>query len=98
MLPAEIASTTAKPSMILARNRRVGSLSDGKLVRFSNPTPSPRLHSENPDWEPPAPDPVRKTRAEWIRVCKFRPHSPGCKAGSVFFVPGAPFGEVDGRH
>ena len=26
MLAAEIASTTAKPSMILARNRKVGSL------------------------------------------------------------------------
>src|SRR5687768_6416638 len=76
MLPAEMASTTAKPSMILARNRTVGSLSDGKPVRFVNPTSGPRLHSENPDWESPAPDPVRKTRAEWIRLSKFRPHSP----------------------
>jgi hypothetical protein len=43
MLAAEIASTTAKPSMILARNRKVGSLIDGDPARFDTPTPNPRL-------------------------------------------------------
>ena len=40
MLAAEIASTTAKPSMILERNRRVGSLIDEPL-RFWNRTLPP---------------------------------------------------------
>ena len=40
MLAAEIASTTVKPSMILERNRRVGSLNDEPL-RFWNRTLPP---------------------------------------------------------
>ena len=34
MLAAEMASVTAKPSMILARNRKVGSLIENEPVRF----------------------------------------------------------------
>ena len=34
MLAAEIASVTAKPSMILARNRRVGNLIDDDPATF----------------------------------------------------------------
>jgi hypothetical protein len=42
MLPAEIASTTAKPRMILARNLRVGNIVrlDGDAVRPDIPNPS----------------------------------------------------------
>src|SRR5450759_3382261 len=48
MLAAETASTTAKPSMTFARNRKVGSLSDidrGQTC-LDNPTSNPRLLSE----------------------------------------------------
>src|SRR5438128_8355888 len=69
MLAAEIASTTAKPSMILARNRRVGSLKDEPL-RFRNRTSSPRFRSEKQASGGPAPNPVRKLKAEWIKVRK----------------------------
>jgi hypothetical protein len=43
MLAAEIASTTAKPSMTFARKRRVGSLSDidRGQTRPNNPTSTP---------------------------------------------------------
>ena len=70
MLAAEIASTTAKPSMILARNRRVGSLKDEPL-RFRNRTSTPRFRSEKQASGGPAPNPVRKIKAEWIKVRKF---------------------------
>ncbi len=69
MLAAEIASTTAKPSMILARNRRVGSLKDEPL-RFKNRTSPPVFVLKNRHREAPAPNPVRKVKAEWIRVRK----------------------------
>src|SRR5437667_5614928 len=69
MLAAEIASTTAKPSMILARNRRVGSLKDEPL-RFRNRTSSPRFRSEKQASGGRAPNPVRKLKAEWIKVRK----------------------------
>src|SRR3981189_3195024 len=71
MLAAEIVSTAAKPSMILERNLRVGSLIDGNPVRASNPTSTPRLHSENPRDRGANPDPVGKTTAEWIKGGKF---------------------------
>jgi hypothetical protein len=45
MLTAVIASTTAKPSMIFPRNRRVGSfnVSDCSPARFDDPTLTPRF-------------------------------------------------------
>src|SRR3954464_11249351 len=70
MLAAEIASTTAKPSMILARNRRVGSLKD-EPPRFKNRTPHPVFVLKNRHREALPPNPVRKVKAEWIRVRKF---------------------------
>jgi hypothetical protein len=47
MLAAEMASTTAKPSMILPRNRKVGNFSDTDCgqTRFNIPTTNPRLLS-----------------------------------------------------
>jgi hypothetical protein len=47
MLAAEIASTTAKPSMTFARKRKVGNFSDidRGQTRFDNPTSNPRLLS-----------------------------------------------------
>src|SRR3978361_1430287 len=87
MLAAEMASVTAKPSMILARNRRVGNLIENDPVRFSNPTSTPWFRSENPEWEAPAPLSLRKTTAEWIRVCKFEQFSLGCEGGrGVFYL------------
>ena len=74
MLAAEIASTTAKPSMILPRNRKVGNFDDIDVdpARSDNPTATPRLRSENQrNRERERPDPLLKTRAEWIRVGKF---------------------------
>ena len=50
MLPAEIASTTAKPRMILARNLRVGNIVrfDGDAVRPD--IPNPQFHfSRDPE-------------------------------------------------
>src|SRR4051812_23277624 len=70
MLAAEIASTTAKPSMILARNRRVGNLKD-EPPRFKNRTPHPVFVLKNRHREALPPNPVRKVKAEWIRVRKF---------------------------
>src|SRR6185295_5642817 len=70
MLAAEIASTTAKPSMILARNRRVGSLKD-EPPRFKNRTSHPVFVLKNRHREALPPNPVRKVKAEWIRVRKF---------------------------
>ena len=48
MLTAETASTTAKPSMIFARNRKVGSFNDIDCGRacFDNPTSNSRSTSE----------------------------------------------------
>src|SRR5258708_39928316 len=79
MLAAEIASVTAKPSMILARNRRVGNLIENDPVRFSSPTSAPVFILKTATGRPPAPQSLRKTRAEWIRVCKFGPFSLGCE-------------------
>src|SRR6187551_412570 len=92
MLAAEIASTTAKPSMILARNRKVGSLK-GEPSRFRNRTSTPRFRSENQALEAPAPNPVRKLKAEWIRPRKCGQKRQG--AGSVLADPlQRPSGEV----
>jgi hypothetical protein len=64
-----MASTTAKPSMILARNRRVGSLKD-EPPRFRNRTSSPVFVLKSRHREAPPPYPVGKLKAEWIRVRK----------------------------
>src|SRR5437899_12908082 len=69
MLAAEIASTTAKPSMILGRNRRVGSLK-AEPLRFKNRTSHPVFVLKNRHREAPATNPVRKVKAEWIKVRK----------------------------
>src|SRR5882757_5228966 len=76
MLTAEMASTTAKPSMILARNRNVGSLTDIDCgqTRFDSPTRTPvvlPIPSRNRERE--LPDSMLKPRAEWIRGRKFAP-------------------------
>jgi hypothetical protein len=49
MLTTVIASTTAKPSMTLPRNRNVGSLTDIDCgqTRFDDPTSNPRLLPKN---------------------------------------------------
>src|SRR6185369_5481928 len=69
MLAAEIASTTVKPSMILERNRRVGSLNDTPL-RFWNRTLPPvfvlKIRHRGPN-----PNALRKCKAEWIKVRKY---------------------------
>src|SRR6266404_5100689 len=80
MLAAVIASTTAKPSMTLPRNRNVGSLTDIDRghARFDNPTANPRLRPKNQqNRERALPDLVLKIRAEWIRAGKFasEPHA-----------------------
>src|SRR3954451_12710022 len=69
MLPAEIASTTVKPSMILERNRKVGSLKNEPL-RFWNRTFPPVFVLKNRH-RGPNPNAVRKCRAKWIRVRKY---------------------------
>src|SRR6266568_8011017 len=77
MLATVIASTTAKPSMTLPRNRNVGSLTDIDRghARFDNPTSNPRLLPKNQqNRERELPDPVLKIRAEWIRAGKFAPN------------------------
>src|SRR3979490_795417 len=79
MLAAEIASTTAKPSMTFARKRRVGSLSDidRGQTRPNNPTSTPRLLSKaSRTRERKLPGPPPKIRAEWIRRRKFGPGFP----------------------
>jgi hypothetical protein len=63
MLTAETASTTAKPSMIFARNRKVGSFNDIDRGRacFDNPTSNSRSISETKEnRERKLPDPKRK--------------------------------------
>ena len=58
MLTAEIASTTEKPSMIFARNRKVGSFADtdGGQIPF-NPTSFPRFSfAKQPNQGARAPD------------------------------------------
>src|SRR5882757_1103670 len=75
MLATVIASTTAKPSMTLPRNRNVGSFTDiGRgHARFDNPTSNPRLVPKNQqNRERELPDPVLKIRAEWIRAVNLR--------------------------
>src|SRR5258707_8295432 len=96
MLAVEVGSGTVKPRMILAGNGKVGSLIDNGPVRFSGPTSSPRLHSENRDREPPVPQSLRKTKAEWIRVCKFGPFSLDCQGCTRAFSPST-IPERDGR-
>jgi hypothetical protein len=70
MLPAEIASTTVKPSMILERNLRVGSLKDEPL-RFLNRTSPPVFILKTTASGAQAPYAVRKLKAEWIRGRKY---------------------------
>src|SRR6266700_224921 len=93
MLATVMASTTAKPSMTLPRNRNVGSLTDIDCgqTRFDNPTSNPRLLPKNQqNRERELPDPVLKIRAEWIRAGKFapNPHSscPGWSRPSTSFL------------
>ena len=75
MLAAETASTTAKPSMIFERNRRVGSLSDRGQIRFDIATLNPRLLSESQsNREYGLRHLVPKTRAEWIKGRKYAPN------------------------
>src|SRR4029453_7131448 len=79
MLTTVIASTTAKPSMTLPRNRNVGSLTDIDCgqTRFDDPTSNPRLLPKNQqNRERELPDWVPKIRAEWIRAGKFAPNPP----------------------
>src|SRR5437899_9889101 len=86
MLATVIASTTAKPSMTLPRNRKVGSLTDIDRghARFDNPTSNPRLLPKNQqNRERELPDPVLKIRAEWIRAGKFAPNP---HAGAWLFL------------
>jgi len=86
MLATVIASTTAKPSMTLPRNRNVGSLMDIDRghARFDNPTSNPRLLPKNQqNRERELPDPVLKIRAEWIRAGKFAPNP---HAGAWLFL------------
>jgi hypothetical protein len=70
MLAAEIASTTAKPSTIFPRNRRVGSFSDLDLdsAPCDISTPNPRLVRKTSGISS---DPRLKIRAEWIKGGKF---------------------------
>src|SRR3981081_1430313 len=74
MLAAEIASTTAKPSITLERKRRVGSLNDIDCgqIRPDNPTSNPRLFQRHRIRERGLPDLVPKTKAEWIRGRKLK--------------------------
>src|ERR1700719_2895344 len=74
-LKAEMTSTTAKPSWILARNRKLGSqpVSDCGQARFDIPTPDSTLSSGKPMGAGThgAPTPVGKVRAQWIKGGKF---------------------------
>src|ERR1700694_533796 len=67
MLAADTASTAAKPSMILPRNRRVGSFGDTDCEL----TPNPRPDSKTQHRERELPDPTPKIRTEWIMARKF---------------------------
>ena len=91
-----MASTTAKPSMTLPRNRNVGSLTAAihcGQPRFDNPNSNPVLLAGNQhNRERELPDPVLKIRAEWIRAGKFAPNrhpDTWCvfPAIHVFFLP-----------
>src|SRR5664279_1313147 len=90
MLAADTASTTAKPSMILARNRRVGSFSDTDC----KPTPTLRPYSKLQHRERELPDPTLKIRAEWIMARKFGldpyPSWPGFVAAIHVFLARIP--------
>src|SRR6202161_1538402 len=77
MLAADTASTTAKPSMILARNRKVGSLSDIDCGRacFDNSTSNSCPASENrQNRQGKPPGPKQKRRGKWRRGCKTYRH------------------------
>jgi hypothetical protein len=92
MLATVIASTTAKPSMTLPRNRNVGSFADIDRghTRFDNPTLEPPSSSqESAEPGARAPGLVLKIRAEWIRAGKFasEPHA----ESMGFFSPYPPF-------
>src|SRR6266487_6908379 len=90
MLATVIASTTAKPSMTLPRNRNVGSLTDIDRghARFDNPTSNPRLLLKNQqNRERELPDPVLKIRAEWIRAGKFAAKSSCREHGFLLTCP-----------
>src|SRR2546430_1692152 len=90
MLAAETANTTAKPSMIFERNRRVGSLSDRGQIRFDIATLNPRLLSESQsNREYGLRHLVPKTRAEWIKGRKYAPNPrAGAYAARAFGASG----------
>jgi hypothetical protein len=70
MLAAEMASTIAKPSMIFARNRKVGSFSDIDCGRacFDNPTSNSRpVLGNQQNRERKLPGPKQKSKGEWIK-------------------------------
>src|SRR5258706_7024384 len=89
MLATVIASTTAKPSMILPRNRNVGSLTgiDRGRAHFDNATSNPRLPQNQQNREREFPDLLLKIRAEWLRAGKFAPNP---HAGSARHGPACP--------
>ena len=69
-LLAEIASTSAKPRMILARKRRVGSLTVSSNCRF--PTSPPPMSATSPrSREHRSPARLPEIKAEWIRAGKY---------------------------
>src|SRR5262245_27776909 len=70
MVAAEIASVTAKPSMILPRNRRVGNLIDSDRFSPGIPTPVFVLKTTRVRRAPP-PDSGSKTIGQWIKVRKY---------------------------
>ena len=69
MLAAEIASTIAKPSMIFARNRKVGNRSEIDCGRacFNDPTSNSPSCLRYQNRKRKLPDPKRQTNREWIR-------------------------------
>src|SRR3954454_10776021 len=88
MLAAEIASVTAKPSMILARNRRVGNLIDRDPLRPKTPTSAPVFILKTqriPEALPP--EAVGKSRTEWIKTSKFGRLSASVADASAGFYP-----------
>src|SRR5260370_7510852 len=90
MVATGVGGTTGKPSMTLARNRNVGSLTDIDRghARFDNPPPNPRLLPKNQqNRERELPDLLLKIRAEWIRAGKFAPESSSGEHGFLLTCP-----------
>src|ERR1700722_7374972 len=83
MLTAATTSTMAKPSITLARNRKVRSFGhfDCDRTRPDKPTSNPRFLWENqPDRGRGAPDRYGKNTVKWLRGRKF----------GGFILPGRP--------